>query len=43
MHRNNWTLSEIREIYDTPLLDLIYRAATIHRDNNETGEVQFCT
>jgi biotin synthase len=43
MHRNNWTLSEIREIYDTPLLDLIYRAATIHRDNNETGEVQVCT
>jgi biotin synthase len=43
MHRNNWTLSEIREIYDTPLLDLIYRAATIHRDHNETGEVQVCT
>ncbi len=31
MNRNNWTLSEIREIYNTPLLDLIYRAATVHR------------
>ena len=43
MIRNNWTLNEIKEIYDTPLLDLIYRAATIHRQNNETGEVQVCT
>ena len=43
MHRNNWTLSEIKDIYDTPLLDLIYRAATVHRQYNETGEVQVCT
>ena len=43
MFRNNWTLSEIKEIYDTPLLDLIYRAATVHREYNETGEVQVCT
>ncbi len=37
MIRNNWTLSEVKEIYDTPLLDLIFRAATIHRQYNETG------
>ncbi len=43
MHRNNWALSEIKEIYDTPLLDLIFRAATVHRQYNETGEVQVCT
>ena len=43
MLRNNWALSEIKEIYDTPLLDLIYRAATVHRQYNETGEVQVCT
>src|ERR1700710_165414 len=43
MVRYNWTLNEIKEIYDTPLLDLIYRAATVHRQNNETGEVQVCT
>src|SRR6201989_1386341 len=43
MVRNNWTLPEIKEIYDTPLLDLIHRAATIHREHNETGEVQVCT
>lgn len=43
MVRNDWTLDEIQEIYNTPLLDLIYRAATIHRRFNETGEVQVCT
>lgn len=43
MLRNNWTIGEIKEIYDTPLLDLIYRAATIHREYNDTGEVQVCT
>jgi biotin synthase len=43
MIRNNWTLSEIREIYETPLLDLIFKAATIHREYNAIGEVQVCT
>ena len=43
MVRNNWTIDEIKEIYNTPLMDLIYRAATIHRQYNETGEVQVCT
>jgi biotin synthase len=43
MLRNNWTTEEIKAIYDTPLLDLIYRAATTHRQYNDTGEVQVCT
>lgn len=41
--RNNWTLEEIRDIYHTPLLELVYRAASIHRKYNVTGEVQVCT
>jgi biotin synthase len=41
--RNNWSLEEIRQIYNTPLLELIYRAATVHRQYNNTGEVQVCT
>ncbi|WP_240347969.1 biotin synthase BioB [Longitalea arenae] len=41
--RNDWTIEEIQEIYNTPLLELIYRAATIHRQYNNTGEVQVCT
>jgi biotin synthase len=41
--RNNWSLSEIEEIYHTPLLELIYKAATVHREHHEIGEVQVCT
>ena len=38
--RNNWTKEEIAEIYHSPLLDLIYRAATVHRENKDYAEVQ---
>lgn len=41
--RHNWTTEEISEIYNTPLMELIYRAATVHREYHETGEVQVCT
>jgi biotin synthase len=38
--RNNWTKEEIAEIYHSPLLDLIYRAASVHRENKDYSEVQ---
>lgn len=38
--RNNWTLQEIDEIYNRPLLDLIFEAATVHRQNKAYSEVQ---
>jgi biotin synthase len=41
--RNDWTKEEIRAIYHKPFLDLIYEAATVHRQFHETGEVQVCT
>lgn len=41
--RNDWTIEEINEIYNQPLLELVHRAATIHRQYNDTGEVQVCT
>jgi len=41
--RNDWTIQEIQEIYNTPLLDLVFRAAAVHRQFNNTGEVQVCT
>lgn len=41
--RTDWSLQEIKNIYHTPLLELIYKAATIHRKYHETGEVQVCT
>lgn len=41
--RHDWTIDEISEIYHTPVLELVYRAATIHRKYQDTGEVQVCT
>lgn len=41
--KNNWTREEIQKIYDTPVLELIYKAATVHREYHQTGEVQVCT
>ncbi|MGH2565312.1 MAG: biotin synthase BioB, partial [Ginsengibacter sp.] len=41
--RNNWTKEEISEIYNTPLLELIYNASNVHREYHATGEVQVCT
>src|SRR3984957_10574901 len=43
MIRNDWTKEEISEIYNTPLLELVYRAATVHREYQDTAEVQVCT
>lgn len=41
--RTDWTIDEINNIYNQPLLELVHRAATIHRQYNDTGEVQVCT
>lgn len=41
--RNNWTRAEVAEIYHSPLLELVYRAATVHREYNTSSEVQVCT
>jgi biotin synthase len=43
MIRNDWTREEITEIYNTPILELIYKAATVHRQHNNAQEVQVCT
>jgi biotin synthase len=41
--RNDWTKEEISDIYNLPLLELVYRAATVHRQYQDTAEVQVCT
>ncbi len=41
--RNDWTREEISEIYNSPLMDLIYRGATVHREHHDPTEVQVCT
>jgi biotin synthase len=41
--RNDWSIDEITDLYNYPLLELIYQAASIHRRYNNTSEVQVCT
>lgn len=41
--RNNWTREEIASIYNQPVLDLMYQAATVHRTHHDPREVQVCT
>jgi biotin synthase len=43
MSRTNWTKQEIAEIFNSPVLELIYRAATVHREHHDPQEVQVCT
>jgi len=38
--RHDFTAEEISEIYHSPLLDLIFRAAEVHRQNENYNEVQ---
>ena len=37
------TRTHVAETYHSPLLDLVYRAATVHREHHAPGEVQLCT
>jgi biotin synthase len=43
MMRTNWAISEIEQIYNSPLMQLIFRASQVHRENNTYNEVQVCT
>ena len=38
--KHNWTNNEIANIYNQPFLDLVYEAASIHRQNKDYAEVQ---
>jgi len=41
--KNNWTLEEVKQIYFTPLLELVFQAAAIHRKFHDPLYVQKCT
>jgi biotin synthase len=42
MVRHDWTVAQIREIYDTPLLTLLFRAQQVAREHHPTDRVQTC-
>ena len=41
--RHDWTKEEVKQIYDTPLLDLVFRAAYVHRQHHDPSKIQLCT
>ncbi|MBI1222123.1 MAG: biotin synthase BioB [Bacteroidetes bacterium] len=41
--RNNYSTQEVADIYHSPLLSLVYQAATVHRQFHNANEVQKCT
>jgi biotin synthase len=40
--RHDWTLQEVRTIYSTRLLEILFQAQIVHRQHFEPGEVQLC-
>ena len=40
--RTNWTLAEIRGLFEVPLLELVRRAGDVHREFHDPSEVQVC-
>lgn len=38
--RHDWTRAEVQDLYDLPLLDLVFRAQTVHRQFNDPGDIQ---
>ncbi|KAI0359139.1 biotin synthase [Trametes cingulata] len=41
--RHSWTKQEIQQIYDSPLLDLVFKAASVHRQYHDPSKIQLCT
>jgi biotin synthase len=41
--RSDWTRDEIANLYHQPLLELVYQAATVHRQYHDPAQVQQCT
>ena len=41
--RTDWTRAEIAALFDLPFTDLVFRAASVHREHHAADEVQLCT
>lgn len=41
--RHDWTVDELLAIAELPLLDLVYRAASVHREHHDPRDVQRAT
>ena len=43
MHKKEITLEYLQNLHDLPFLDLVFQAATVHRENHDSKKMQFCT
>jgi biotin synthase len=41
--KHEYTVAEVRSIYDLPIPDLVMRAQLVHREHHPSGEVQLCS
>ncbi|WP_338446046.1 biotin synthase BioB [Pelagerythrobacter marensis] len=41
--RTDWTREEIADLFDLPFTELLFRAATVHREFHPPEQVQLCT
>ena len=40
---SEWTLEALRKLHDAPLMDLVFRAASVHRQHHDPNEVQMAS
>lgn len=40
--RSNWLRRDVQTIFDSPLMSLIYRAASVHRQHHDPSTIQLC-
>ncbi|KAA1106880.1 biotin synthase [Puccinia graminis f. sp. tritici] len=38
-----WTKEQVKDVYESPLMELVFRAATTHRAYHDPSKVQLCT
>ena len=43
MIRSDWTRHEIAALFDLPFTELLFRAASVHREHHAPDQVQLCT
>ena len=41
--RTDWTREEIAYLFELPFIELVFRAAEVHRARHAAGEIQLCT
>ena len=41
--RHDWVIEEVQALFQTPLMELVFRAADVHRQFHDPAEIQVCT